>query len=460
MHPLVILGVGVAIVLATILWLRINAFFGLLLAAIAVSCLAEGELADKVPRVAVALGETVGALGIAIALAAVVGGALVASGAADRVVNAALTACGQQRGSSALAASGFVLSVPVFFDTVFYLLLPLARSMFVRTRHSYVKYLLAIGAGGAVTHTMVPPTPGPLFMAEHLGIDVGLMMLVGMVVSVPMTLVGLWYAGWIDRRLVLETPPVIDELELPQQEQTESLPNLGWSLLPIVLPVVMIASSPLIKPLWSSSSPETYELYGDWLAFFADKNVAMLMSAFSAVAVYIVHKRPRRSQVSQMIEEALTSAGVIILITAAGGAFGKALQLAGIGEAIRDSFPGEGATGTSVLWLAFVMAMLIKSSQGSTTVAIQTTAGIMGALYSGLAASGDSLGFHPVYLCCAIGSGSMISSWMNDSGFWLFCRMGGLTADEGMRTWAVMTALMGVVGMGVTLLMVAVVPGV
>src|SRR5690606_26793738 len=180
-----------------ILWLRLNAFFGLLLAAIAVSLLSKGPLVEKVPRVATALGNTVGGLGITIAVAAVIGGALVASGAAERVVNAACALWGEKRGGPALAGSGFILAVPVFFDTVFYLLFPLARSMYRRTGHSYVKYLLANGAGAAVTHTMVPPTPGPLFMADKLGVDVGLLMLVGLVVSMPMTVVGLWYAGWI-----------------------------------------------------------------------------------------------------------------------------------------------------------------------------------------------------------------------------------------------------------------------
>jgi GntP family gluconate:H+ symporter len=381
-----------------------------------------------------------------------VGGALVASGAADRVVNAALAACGQNRGGAAMAGSSFVLSIPVFFDTIFYLLFPLARSMFRRTRHSYVKYLLAIGAGGAVTHTMVPPTPGPLVMAEMLEVDIGLMILVGMVVSVPMTLVGLWYAGWIDRRLVLETPPTIDEVETPG--------GVAEAKLPIILPIFMIASDPVFGPIWMKNSPASFAQHGEWLKVVADKNVAMLASAFIAMALWIVTRWPKRSEVSAMVEEALTSAGMIILITAAGGAFGSALQKAGVGEAIQAAFPGDSAAGMGVLWLAFVIAMLIKSSQGSTTVAIQTTAAIMATLYTGMAGSGDALGFHPVYLCCAIGSGAMISSWMNDSGFWLFCRMGGLTGGEGMKTWAAMTALMGVMGMATTLLLVTLLPGV
>jgi GntP family gluconate:H+ symporter len=271
-------------------------------------------------------------------------------------------------------------------------------------------------------------------------------------------MVGLWYAGWIDRRLVLETPPTIDAEEVTPADLP--LPWLGWSLLPILLPIVMIASKPIVAPMWEEAFPLSFASWGVWLEVFADKNVAMLVSAFVAMTLYLVHKRPPRSEVTHMVEEALTSAGVIILITAAGGAFGKSLQQAGVGQAIRDIFPGDGATGWSVLWLAFVIAMLIKSSQGSTTVAITTTAGIMGALYGGMAGSGESLGFHPVYLCCALGSGAMISSWMNDSGFWLFCRMGGLTGEEGMKTWAAMTALMGVVGMAATLTLVALIPGV
>ena len=142
---------------------------------ILVSLMAPGETAVKISRVAEAFGTTAGSIGIVIALASVIGKAMMDSGAADRIVRAFLRLLGEDRGSVALLSSGYVLGIPVFFDTVFYLLVPLARSMYRRTRRNYLLYLLAIGAGGAITHTMVPPTPGPLVLAETLGIDLGVM---------------------------------------------------------------------------------------------------------------------------------------------------------------------------------------------------------------------------------------------------------------------------------------------
>lgn len=442
--PLIALAIGVAIVLVTLLWLRLNAFIGLIVAAMVVSVLAGGEPSEILGRVGTAFGDTAGGIGIAIALAAVIGACLIASGAADRIVQASLAVFGEKRGGTALTASGFVLSVPVFFDTVFFLLFPLAKSMHRRTGKQYVKYLMAIGAGGAVTHTMVPPTPGPLYMADQLGVSVGLMMLVGLVVGLPMAISGLLYSHWIDRRLVLETSPPLED----SQDDTGPAaitPGLFVSLLPILLPIAMIASKTIADTWMSAESLVPYE---SLLAIVSDKNLALLVATIAAFAVYALYRRPTRQAASKMVEEALVSAGVIVLITAAGGAFGKTLAAAGVGEAIEELFQFKSGGSLSVLFLAFVVASMLKSSQGSTTVAILGATGMMASLLSGV-----ELAVHPVYVCSAIGSGAMITSWVNDSGFWLFCRMGGFNQTEGLKTWAAMTAIMGVVGMATTLLL-------
>ena len=173
LHPFLILFIGVAVVIGMIIGMRINAFVALITAALVVSFLSPGEIADKVSRVASAFGATAGGIGIVIALAAVIGKCLMDSGAADRVVQAFVKGMGEKRSSIALSGSGFVLSIPVFFDTVFYLLVPLARSLYRSTKKNYLKYVLAISAGAAVTHTLVPPTPGPLLMAQQLGVRSG-----------------------------------------------------------------------------------------------------------------------------------------------------------------------------------------------------------------------------------------------------------------------------------------------
>src|SRR5207237_4210108 len=181
MHPLLILLVGMATILGGILGLRLNAFLALVTAAIGVSLVAPVEAAVKIARVAEGFGRTAGTIGIVIALAAIVGQAMLGSGAADRIVRAFIALLGEQRSATALCATGYVLSIPVFFDTVFYLLVPLARSGYARTNRYYLKYLLAIAAGAGATHTLVRPTSGPLAGAGTLGVQLGTMVLVRLV---------------------------------------------------------------------------------------------------------------------------------------------------------------------------------------------------------------------------------------------------------------------------------------
>ena len=248
LHPFLILFIGVAVVIGMIIGMRINAFVALITAALVVSFLSPGEIADKVSRVASAFGATAGGIGIVIALAAVIGKCLMDSGAADRVVQAFVKGMGEKRSSIALSGSGFVLSIPVFFDTVFYLLVPLARSLYRSTKKNYLKYVLAISAGAAVTHTLVPPTPGPLLMAQQLGVDLGTMIGVGALVGIPAAIVGLLFAGWLDKRMPIEMRPLPGEEESETVEISDrKLPGLFVSLLPILLPVVLIGMNTALE---------------------------------------------------------------------------------------------------------------------------------------------------------------------------------------------------------------------
>lgn len=450
-HPLLILAAGLAIVLGGILWLRLNAFLPLIVAALAVSLLAPGSVAERVTRVADAFGSTAAGIGLAIVFASIIGACLVESGAADRIVEACLAAFGRRNAANALAASGFVLSIPVFFDTVFYLLIPLARSTYRLTGKHYLLYLLAIGVGASATHTMVPPTPGPLLMADQLGVSVGLLVLVGGAVAVPMTLAGLAYAAWIDRRIVLTNPPVIEEPASSDSEAAANRPPLAVASLPVLLPLVLITCGPLL----ATGDNERASQFAQWLLLLTDKNIALLLAMIVSLLVCRAYRVAGRPPLSQQVEQAIVSAGAIVLITAAGGAFGAMLRTANVGDAVCDLFAVEaGSGGFALLWIAFAMAALVKTSQGSTTVALITASAMMQAL------RGDAeLAFHPVYLCAAIGSGAMITGWMNDSGFWIFCRMGGITEREGLQSWTVIMVVMGVAGMATTLALATLWPG-
>ena len=460
MHPLLILAVGVAIVLGLILGARLNAFFALITAAVVVSLLAPpgdslaaGE-SDKISRVAEAFGVTAGKIGIVIALAAVIGKCLLDSGAADRIALAFLRFFGRKRGDLALAASGFVLSAPVFFDTVFYLLFPLARSMYRQTGRHYLRYVIAIGAGAIVTHTLVPPTPGPLIMAEQLDFDVGVMILMGGAIGIPCAMAGLAYGAWIDRRLTLELNPTAD---LDQQStETSDLPRLVPSLAPIVLPVLLISGKTIIDQFAKGAPSESgLTAAAAWMDVLGNANFALLLSAIVALWLYVARVKPTRDQTAAMIEEALMSGGVIILITAAGGAFGAMLGAAEIAPTINKMFTGGDAalSGLALLWFAFLVTSLLKFSQGSSTVAMITGSAMLGAMIEGA-----TLQYHPVYLAAAIGCGSMVGVWMNDSGFWIFCKMSRLTATEGLKSWTAAAALCGIVGMLTTTLLALALP--
>jgi len=413
-----------------------------------------GLLGKKVTRAVTAFGDTAGKIGIAIAMAAVIGSCLTASGAADRVVLASLGVFGEKRGSAALASSGFILAVPVFFDTVFYLLVPLARSMFRRTKQNYLKYLLAIGIGGAVAHTLVPPTPGPLLMADQLGVDMGLMILIGSAVGLPAVIVGLFFARWLDSTMTLKDLPQDDDEDAAVGPE-RPLPGLAVSLLPIVLPVILIATNTIVSRLVATGvGGEGLAATGQWTEMIGNPNLALLISAAIALVLYNRQCKPTIQQRSHLVESALMSAGVIILITAGGGAFGGMLKVAQVGTAIERLFAAEGgASGFAILWLGFGLASLLKVSQGSSTVAMITGSAILAAMIEG-----QTLAFHPVYLATAIGCGSIFGVWMNDSGFWIFCKMGGLTETEALKCWSTSLALCGFVGMLVTLALAAGMP--
>ncbi|HYW80693.1 MAG TPA: gluconate:H+ symporter [Thermoguttaceae bacterium] len=447
-YPLIVLLIGLVTVIGMILVLRVNAFLALITAAILVSLLSPGEMADKIERVAEAFGSTVGKIGIVIAMAAIIGKCLMDSGAADRIVRAFLGVLGEKRAAAALMGSGFVLSVPVFFDTVFYLLVPLARSLFRRTNKNYVLYLTAIATGGAITHTLVPPTPGPLVMADTLGIDIGLMIMIGTMIGLPTAVVGLLICKVMNRMLELPMRPYAGEPE-PEPLADDQLPGLWMSLMPVLLPVVMISANTVTKMFAEKSADPTLAKAAEVTALLGNPNLALLLSAVIAMYVLVRQRGLTLKQLAKTTEVALMSGGVIILITAGGGAFGAMLRQSGVKEAIEGLVGTEGQNvGMLMLLLAFGIATVMKIAQGSGTVSMITTSSIM----ASMGVSSAMLGCNVVYLATAIGAGSLTGSWMNDSGFWIFARMGNLTEVEALKTWTILLALLGVTALGFTLL--------
>lgn len=452
LDPLLILLIGIVTVVGMIIVLRVNAFIALITAAIVVSLLSAGELGEKIARVAEAFGSSAGKIGIVIAMAAVIGKCLMDSGAADRIVRSFLKVLGEKNASAALMGSGFALSMPVFFDTVFYLLVPLARSLWRSTRHNYVLYVTAIGCGAAITHTLVPPTPGPLLMAQNLDIDLGVMIMMGLLVGAPTAIVGLLTCHAMNRVFDIPMRPYSGEPE-PDPLADDELPPLWLSLLPIVLPVLLISANTITDTLVSDPTKaaiENGEVF-NWLgvtALLGDPNLALLLSAAIAMTTLVRQRGLTLTALAKTTETALMSGGVIILITAAGGAFGAMLRESGVKEAVEGSVNLEGGNvGMIMLLVGFGVAAVMKIAQGSSTVSMITTSSMIAAM----ALSSQTLGFHPVYLALAIGCGSLVGSWMNDSGFWIFARMSGFTEVETLKLWSTLLVIIALAGLGFTL---------
>ena len=467
-----------ALILLGVLWFRLHALLVLLAAALLVAVLtpqaelqsyasgqvAQGRMGEAAAtslintsaprRLATAFGQTAGEVGILIAMASIVGICLMESGAAHGIVTAMLRVSGVKRAPEGLALSSFLLSIPVFFDTVFYLMVPLARSLRRRTGKDYVLYILAIMAGGSIAHSLVPPTPGPLQVAEILGIDVFTMMVAGLVIGSMSSLLSLGVARVLNRLTVVPLRSLGADNDVEAADETlrgsdepATHPPLLFSLLPIMLPVMLIGYG-AIDGVLQFPVPDWARAFTD---LASDKNVALGIAA--ALSLQLLRFAPPGHDRAGVVSRALASGGQIILITSAGGALGAMLRQAGIASAVSEL--ASDVPSSLLLVVVFIVTASIRTLQGSATVAMITAAGVLQGL-----ADVDTLPFHPVYVAMAIGAGSKPISWMTDSGFWIMCKMSGMTDREGLRTVSALSLAMGICALFVTLVCATIFPAI
>ncbi|MBA2117385.1 GntP family permease [Bremerella alba] len=404
---------------------------------------------SSINRVVNALGSTFGKIGILIAMASIIGQCLLASGAAERIVHGIRHALGERWTALAFVISSFVLAIPVFFDTVFFLMLPLAQAMAQRTGRDYLKYVLAIVVGGTLAHSLVPPTPGPLFVATELNVSIGAMILGGIGVGIWGVVAGYLYMLWANR--MWQIPLRIEAKEAISEEPSaeRDLPSFGFSVLPIVIPIVLLG----LKTVSQTALPATTnEVWNSAITFLGDKNIALSIGALLALATLFCKPAMTWVGLGKSVQKALSEGGVVVLITCAGGAFGEMIRQTNIGAAIAESLPSS-VGGTGLLITAFMITVIIRVIQGSATVAMITAIGIVVPV-----AMQIGLPFHPVYLALAIGCGSKPLPWMNDSGFWVISRMSGFTEKETLKTFSVLLTIMGLVSFLATLVFAILLP--
>ncbi len=469
MDPLLLLLLGVSVIIIGILWLKLHPVLALLFAAILVSVftpetnllqfaqskgMSSAETSSFVAqsvgkRIAWSFGNTASKIGILIAMASIIGTCLLRSGSADRIIRSALKLFGEKGAPAAFLSSGFILGIPVFFDTVFYLLVPLNKALSLRSGKNYLFYITATVAGAAMAHSLVPPTPGPLFVAGELGVDLGVMILGGLVVGIFTIAGGYLYAAWANRRWTIPLRDsgdiTIPELNALMNKPDRDLPSLWLALTPILLPLILISANTITRATFEPTDSIILSTF----YFLGDSNIALTLAASVSLAI-LVWTESDRNKLKKYVLDSLQSAGVIILITCMGGAFGGSLQQTGIGVYLQELATEYQI---AILPLAFFITSIMRAAQGSATVAMITSVGIIG----GMVHVG-ALGFHPVYLALMIGCGSKPFQWMNDSGFWVVCKMSGMTEKETLKTVSAVLSIMGIIGMFVILILAKLFP--
>jgi GntP family gluconate:H+ symporter len=460
MWPLVVLGIGLVVMIFLITFLRLHAFLALILVAILTGVLAgpiapehlqelkdsgiklksQGYAAQAVELAVIGFGDAAEKMGVVIALAAIIGVCLVESGAAEKVVRRFLAALGERRAPHALFAAGFLLSIPIFFETYFMLLLPLAQALHLRTGRSYMTFVLAICCGGTITHSLVAPHPGPMQMADFLHLDVGQTMLCGILAGlIPVTCMWMLaqYIGRTVNAPMRDTSGVShEELNAMMSKPESELPSLAAALAPLLLPLLLIGSASFAKVLHLH---ETAPAVFPWVEFFGDRHIALLFGALAAIALCMRQRRMTFLAVNKIIAPRFADAGVIILIASAGGAYGVMLGHAGVGK-VAGALARHWEL--NLVFLGWAISTVIRVAQGSATVAMASTAAIMYPIIQD-----HRPPYHTIYIFLAIGFGSKMVSWMNDSGFWTVSKLSGFTEAETLKSWTILVTFGSLLGL-------------
>jgi GntP family gluconate:H+ symporter len=467
--PIILLAIGIILVVGGIIGLKLHPFLALLFGAFVVAFLTPTSIIEQFglskgmdaaaaltyskksvgERIATEFGNTCAKIGILIAMAAIIGKCMLESGAAERIIRSLLKFTGVDKAPFAFLFGSFFLGIPVFFDTVIFLMIPLAKAMTLRIGKNYLLLILCIMSGAAMANSLVPPAPGPLFLIGEMHIPIGLMMGCGIVVGFFTISAGYLFSVYANKKWPIELrdslDAKLDDLKEISAKEDQHLPGLGVSLLPVLIPLVLIcldtAFSNFLKG--TESGPLMNQLAAA-IKFFGDKNIAIILGGVAALGVMAKNKKDKGQNLTPFVQTALMSGGGIILITAAGGAFGGTLQQTGISAKIAELTAGYQM---ALIPMAFFIAAVVRTAQGSATVALITASGIL----SGMAGQAN-LAFNPVYIGLAIGCGSKLVPWMNDAGFWIFCKLSDLTEKEALKTISPLLVVMGLTGLVVILI--------
>ena len=435
---LIALGVGIVFLMIMILKTKIHTFLALIITAVFVG-IAGGMPQDMViSAISSGFGSTLGSIGIIIGFGVMMGQIFEATGAAKTMANTFIKKLGVNKEEEALAITGFLVSIPIYCDSGFVILASLIKALSKASKKSIVSLAVCLAGGLVITHSLVPPTPGPVGAAGIFGANVGLVIIYGMIIAVPMLLAVLAYGKWLGNKIYQIPgedgewirPALGENLGVAEVKLDEELPSATKSFMPIIVPIILILLSTVSKALGVTGQASVF------FQFFGTPIVAVAIGLL--LAIFTLASHMERKEVIKVMEVGIESAGIIILITGAGGALGQVLRDSGVGNHIAEIIKD---LNVPHILLPFIIATIIRFIQGSGTVAMLTAASITAPIMA-------SLNVNPVMATLSACVGSLFFSYFNDSFFNVVNRTIGIEdPKEQIRVWSITTTIAWVVGL-------------
>lgn len=439
---------GIVILIFLVLKTKIHAFLALIMASLIIGVaggmplvtitLENGKTFGIVNSITTGFGGTLGSIGIIIGFGVMMGQIFERTGAAKRMAQTFLKLFGKKREEEALALTGFLVSIPIFCDSGFVILAPIAKAISRVTKKSVISLGAALAAGLVITHSLVPPTPGPLGVCGIFGVDVGKFILYGLVIAIPMTVACTAYARWVGKKLYQIPDDKEGFVRLPYQEPdysqdfsigSEKLPSTLESFAPLFLPIILILISTVSSALGKTS--------GFMMVFQFLGSPIVAVGIGLVLAIFTLGRSLTREEAIKEMEKGMASAGIIMLVTGGGGALGQIIKDSGLGTYMAEALAG---TAVPIVILPFLIATAMRFIQGSGTVAMTTAASISAPII--LAA-----GVNPILGAMACCVGSLFFSYFNDSYFWVVNRTLGVgEVKDQILTYSITSTIAWAVG--------------
>lgn len=436
---LLAVGLGIIALLLLILKLRMQAFIALLIVCLLVGIIAGLPAEEILNSIKNGMGGTLGFVATVVGLGALFGGLLEHSGGAKGLANYILKLAGEKNASWALMITGFIIAIPVFFDVAFIILVPIVYAIAKKTKKSLLLYAIPLLAGLAITHSFIPPTPGPVAVAEILGANLGWVIVFGFLAGIPAAIIsGPILAKHLAKRIDISVPK--HEIETPNDD----FPNPLVIISIIAFPILLIVLKTVFLGDWIKGSLSNSMVY--FITLFGHPFTALILANILAWYFLGIKRGSTKDKLLQLSTNSFKPAGAIILLTGAGGAFKQILVDTHAGELLAATLQNSYI---HPLVFAFIVATLIRILQGSATTAMIASAGIA---YPIIEAGGFTAPQIALFVI-SIASGASVLSHVNDSGFWLVSQYLGLTEKQTFKSWTVMTTLIGITGVLTSLIL-------